>query len=44
MAIQSITLNYHGHYGYLDYDEETHAMTVVIPDGHEEVEQAVRDF
>ncbi len=44
MAIQSVTLNYHGHYGYLDYDEESHAMTVVIPDGNEEAEQAVRDF
>lgn len=43
MAVQSVTLNYNGHYGYLDYNEETHEMTVFIPDG-EAAAQKVRDF
>ena len=43
MAIQSVTLNYEGHYGYLDYNEETKEMTVFIPDA-EEAAQRVRDF
>ena len=43
MAVQSFTLNYNGHYGYLDYNEETHEMTVFIPDG-EAAAQKVRDF
>ena len=38
-----LLLNYQGHYGYLDYDEETHEMTVFIPDA-EEAAQKVRDF
>ena len=43
MAVKSVTLNYQGHYGYLDYNEETHEMTVFIPDA-EEAAQKVRDF
>ena len=43
MAIQSVTLNYEGHYGYLDYNEETKERTVFIPDA-EEAAQRVRDF
>lgn len=43
MAIQSVTLNYQGHYGYLDYNEETHEMTVFIPDA-EVAAQKVREF
>lgn len=43
MAVQSVTLNYNGHYGYLDYNEETHEMTVFIPD-EEAAAQKVRDF
>ena len=43
MAIQSVTLNYQGHYGYLDYNEETHEMTVFIPDA-EEAARKVREF
>ena len=39
MAIQSVTLNYQGHYGYLDYNEETHEMTVFIPDAEEAANQ-----
>ena len=30
MAIKSVTLNYNGHYGALDYNEETKELTVTI--------------
>jgi len=32
MAIKSVTLNYNGHYGALDYNEETKELTVTIKD------------
>ena len=43
MSLQSVTLNFHGHYGYLDYNEDTHEFTVCIQ-GQPEAEKAVRDF
>lgn len=43
MAIHSVTLNYQGHYGYLDYNDETKEMTVFIPD-EEEAAQKARDY
>jgi hypothetical protein len=43
MALQSVTLNFHGHYGYLDYNEENGKITVHI-EGQEAAEQAVLDF
>lgn len=43
MAIKSVTLNYNGHYGALDYNEETKELTVTIK-GETQIEQKVMDF
>ena len=43
MAIKSVTLNYNGHYGALDYNEETKELTVTIK-GETQIEQKVMDY
>ena len=43
MAIKSVTLNYNGHYGALDYNEETKELTVTIK-GETQIAQNVMDL
>ncbi len=43
MAKEIVTLNYEGHYGYVEFDGDSKNLTVHIPE-HSEMETKVREF
>jgi hypothetical protein len=43
MATETITLNYKGCYGYVEFNDETKKLDIQIPD-HEDIVQKVREY